>query len=106
MSALRWDESASKRHANLVDGMNTPVAQPQDMQAPCIVMQRATREQPGAHREDTRKTAYLSHFLGMEPAGHRTSLTSTYYECEGIMHNHAHRPKWPETLVGLSGMRI
>jgi hypothetical protein len=84
MSALRWDESASKRHANLVDGMNTPAAQPQSMQAECINMQTRASKRPVAHRGDTRKTAYLSRFLGMDPADHRTSVTSIYYECEGI----------------------
>jgi hypothetical protein len=80
----RWDVSASKRHANLVGGMNTPAAQPQGMHGECINMQTRASKRPVAHRGDSLETAYLSHFLGMGPEPHRTSLTSIYYECEGI----------------------
>jgi hypothetical protein len=107
--APAWN-GGMKTHAEGIERhevSNAPSAQSApSMPSGCIVMHRPAPDRPVAHRGDTRKTAYLSRFLGMGPGRHRTSLTSIYYECEGFMHNHAHRPKRPKTLVGSGGMRI
>jgi hypothetical protein len=114
MSATkRWDAIPYQRHAKASTPSDSPAAQPQSMQAPCIVMQHAAREQPGTHRGDTFAepvsawgTTSYAFFPDWEFRGTLLLRDILIRKLWKLCTEYAYRTNWPETLVGSGGMRI